>query len=91
MTMLGPNEVEVSFLVNTTEGRATEASFAVDSHWPADWWDTKKHPDLWENYVIPAIQQLRQEAAYRAHGRSPDCLCHICQGEIDEPVVTVPA
>jgi hypothetical protein len=59
--------------------------YAIDGLWPEDWWDTTKHRELWEAYVIPAFQQLRQQAAYRAHG--DDCKCRICSGEIDEPKI----
>jgi hypothetical protein len=62
--------------------------FGIDMNLPEDWWDTKKHPELWEGYVIPAFQQLRQQAASQAHGEK--CECHICSGEIDEPVISYP-
>lgn len=80
-------EIETWFAIGTVDGKpVTQQSFAIQGTWPADWWDTKKHPELWEIYVIPTIQQLRCEAAYRAHGEN--CSCHICSGEIDEPKIS---
>jgi hypothetical protein len=77
------SEIEVNFSIGTRDGKATEQTFGIVGRWPADWWDTVKHPELWDVYVIPAIQQLRQQAAYRAHGDG--CVCHICDGRIDMP------
>lgn len=66
-------------------GADAQNDFGVDMELPREWWDTAKHPELWEAYVIPAIQQLRQAAAYQAHG--DNCVCAICSGNIDEPSV----
>lgn len=60
--------------------------FGIDMELPIEWWDTTKHPELWDGYIIPAIQQLRQAAAAHAHGDG--CACTICSGHIDEPRIT---
>jgi hypothetical protein len=81
-----PTEGTQGARFNILNGPDPKDDFGIDMELPKDWWDTTKHPELWEAYIVPAVQQLRQRAASLAHG--DDCLCLICSGMIDEPRIT---
>lgn len=55
--------VETTFAIGTCDGKPTEKTISIVGRWPADWWNTDRHPELWEAYIRPAFEQLRQRAA----------------------------